>query len=87
MKIGIGLVVVAALVAGCTASSSSGPEQATQPAAGGQMLSYEVHSMTDFDAAKSKSQSVCRSQYGAPAHYVDRTPGPTADTVRFQCRA
>ena len=85
MKIGIGIVVVAALVAGCTASSSSGPEQAMQPAAGGQMLTYEVRSMTDFDAAKSKSQSVCRSQYGAPAHYVDRTPGPTTDTVRFQC--
>jgi hypothetical protein len=86
MKFGIGIVVVAALVAGCTVSSSNGPEQAMQPAAGGQMLTYEVRSMTDFDAAKSKSQSVCRSQYGAPAHYVDRTPGPTADTVRFQCR-
>jgi hypothetical protein len=29
---------------------------------------------------------VCRSQYGAPAHYLDRTAGPTADTVSFECR-
>ena len=86
MRIGIGIVAIAAMIAGCTASSSSGPEQAMQPAAGGQMLTYEVRSMTDFDAAKSKSQSVCRSQYGAPAHYLDRTAGPTADTVRFECR-
>lgn len=86
MKIGIGIVAIAVLVAGCTASSSNGPEQTLQAAAGGQMLTYEVSSMTDFDAAKSRAQSVCRSQYGAPAHYVDRTLGSTADTVRFQCR-
>ena len=87
MKIGIGIVAIAVLVAGCTASSSNGPEQTTQPAASGQMLTYQVSSMTDFDAAKSRAQSVCRSQYGAPAHYVDRTAGSPADTVRFQCRA
>jgi hypothetical protein len=86
MRIGIGIVAIAAMIAGCTASSS-GPEQAMAPAAGGQILTYEVHSMTDFDAAKSKSESVCRAQYGAPAHYLDRTSvGPTADTVRFECR-
>jgi hypothetical protein len=42
--------------------------------------------MPDFDASKSKAESVCRSQYGAPAHYVDRLAGPMSDTVRFECR-
>jgi response regulator PhyR-like protein len=47
--------------------------KAMQPAAGGQMLTYEVSSMTDFDATKSKAQSVCRSHYAVTTQIV-RSP-------------
>jgi hypothetical protein len=85
VKFEIGIVVAAAvLLAGCTIESKT-VEQSAEPTAGGKILTFEVRSMSDFDAAKSKAESVCRSQYGAPAHYVDRVPGPTGDTVRFEC--
>jgi hypothetical protein len=41
--------------------------------------------MSDFDAATSSAESMCRAQYGAPAHYVDRTVGPNGDEVHFAC--
>ena len=78
------LVMAAVAIAGCTVEHTT-VEESTAPAAGGKMLTYEVRSMADFDAAKSTAESTCRAQYGAPAHYVDRVIGPTGDTVRFEC--
>jgi len=84
MKTGLGMLVLAAALAGCTVESTTVEESAT-PSAGGNVLTFEVRDMTDFDAAKSRAESVCRSQYGGVAHYLDRTPGPNGDTVRFEC--
>lgn len=81
MNLGIGIVAAAVILAGCTASSSS-PEQATNPAAG-DPLTYDAHTMTDFDAAKDGANKWCRTNQGEPARYVDRT----FDTVRFECVA
>jgi hypothetical protein len=83
MKIAM-LVVAAAALAGCTVEHTT-VEETTAPAAGGKMLTFEVHNMADFDAAKSKAESTCRAQYGAPAHYVDRIIGPNGDEVHFAC--
>ena len=79
MRIAIGIVAIAAMVAGCTASSSS-PEQAMQPAAG-EPLTYDAHTMGEFDNAKDAANKWCRTQHGVPAHYVDRT----YDKARFEC--
>jgi len=85
MKIGCTIfVVAAAALAGCTVKHTT-VEESTAPSAGGKVLTYEVRNMTDFDAAKSMAESTCRSQYGGAAHYLDRTPGPNGDTVRFEC--
>jgi hypothetical protein len=79
-----GADAVAAALDGCTVKSTT-VEESTAPSAGGKVLTYEVRDMTEFDAAKSKAESTCRSQYGGVAHYLDRTPGPNGDTVRFEC--
>ena len=82
MKIGIGIVVIAAFVAGCTASSSNGPEQATNPAAGGPGLSYPAHNMAEFDTAMNNADDHCYKEGNLTrAHYVDRD----FETAHFVC--
>jgi hypothetical protein len=79
--IGIGVLVIAATVAGCTASSSS-PEQAMAPAAGAEPLSYPAQNMTEFDAAMNQADDWCYKQNDLRrAKYVDRT----FETARFEC--
>lgn len=74
----------AIVLAGCTVKNTT-VEESVAPAAGGKVLTYEVRSMSDFDAAKSSAESTCRAQYGVPAHYVDRTVGPNGDELHFAC--
>ena len=59
MRFAIGIVALAALVAGCTASSSNSPEQSTNPAAGGPGLTYPAHNMAEFDAAMIAADDHC----------------------------
>ena len=80
MNIGIGIVAVAAMLAGCTVSSSNGPEETMKPAAGAP-LTYDARTMVEFDASKDQADKWCRANEGEPAHYVDRTP----ETARFEC--
>ena len=74
----------AIILAGCTMKNNTVEESAVA-AAGGKLLTYEIRSMGEFDAAKSSAERTCRAQYGAPAHYVDRIVGPKGDEVRFAC--
>jgi hypothetical protein len=74
----------AVVLAGCTVQHTT-VEESAGPAAGGKVLTYQVRSMNDFDAAKSAAESTCRAQYGAPAHYVDRIVGANGDEVHFAC--
>ena len=85
MRASMTFAAAAAIVlAGCTVKNTT-VEESAAPAAGGKVLTYEIRSMGDFDAAKSSAESTCRAQYGAPAHYVDRVIGPNGDEVRFAC--
>ena len=81
MRIAIGIVVIAALVAGCTASSTS-PEQSMKPAAGGPGLTYPAHNMAEFDTAMNNAEDHCYKEENLThAKYVDRT----AETAHFEC--
>jgi hypothetical protein len=84
MKIAVPMLIAAGVLAGCTVKSTT-VEESTAPGASGKLLSYEVHNMSDFDAAKNQAESTCRAQYGGVARYVDRTVTPTGDIVRFEC--
>jgi len=87
MKIvGIAFIAATAVLIGCTTETKT-VEQSTAPSAGGDMMTFTVHNMDDFDAAKLKANQACtKSGMNSYAHYVDRTMSPTGDTVRFQCR-
>ena len=86
MKIaGIAFIAATAVLIGCTAQTKT-VEQSTAPSAGGDMMTFTVHSMADFDSAKLKADQTCKERGMAmAAHYVDRTPSENGDTVRFQC--
>jgi hypothetical protein len=71
-------LIAAATLAGCTASST--PEQAMQPAAG-KPLTYDAHTMTEFDSAKEQANDYCHRYENERAVYVDRT----LDSVHFEC--
>jgi hypothetical protein len=45
----------AIVLAGCTVKNTT-VEESVAPAAGGKVLTYEVRSMSDFDAAKSSTE-------------------------------
>ena len=82
MRIAIGIIAVAAMVVGCTASSSNGPEQSMQPAAGGPGLTYPAHNMAEFDTAMNNADDHCYKEENlARAHYVDRD----FETAHFEC--
>ena len=80
MKVVFGLIAAAAMLAGCSTSSSS-PEQAMAPAAGAPPLTYDARTMTEYDAAKDAANDYCYKYENEPARYVERT----IDTVRFEC--
>jgi hypothetical protein len=77
--IAIGLIAAAALLAGCTASSS--PEQAMAPAAG-DPLTYPATNMGEFEAARSEADDYCYKKNDLKrAVYVSRT----YETAKFDC--
>ena len=80
MKVAMGLIAAAAILAGCSTSSTS-PEQAMAPAAGAPHLTYNVQTMTEYDTAKDAANDYCYKYENEPARYVERT----VDTVRFEC--
>jgi hypothetical protein len=78
--IAIGLIAMAAVLAGCAASSTS-PEQAMAPAAG-EPLSYPAHNMSEFEAARSEADDYCYKKSDLKrAAYVSRT----YETASFEC--
>jgi hypothetical protein len=79
--IAIGLIAAAALLAGCTASSTS-PEQATAPAAGAP-LTYPAHNMVEFEAASEADDYCYKKNDLRRAVYVNRT----YETANFECAA
>lgn len=81
MKVAIGLIAAATILAGCTASSTS-PEQAMAPAAGpGSPRTYDVQTMTQFDDAADDANDYCCTYENEPARYVGRT----LEQVTFEC--
>src|SRR5262245_56614621 len=83
--IGIAFFAATAVLIGCTTETKT-VEQSTAPSAGGEMLTYTVHNMADFDDAKLTADQTCKKAgVNSTAHYVDRTMAPTGDPVRFQC--
>lgn len=79
--IGIGLIAVAAALAGCTMETQT-VEQSTSPAAGEPPLSYPAQNMAEFDTAMNTADEYCYEQRDLMrARYVDRT----WETARFEC--
>jgi hypothetical protein len=80
MKVGIGIVAIAALVVGCSASSTS-PEQSMAPAAG-EPLTYDAHNMGEFEAARNEADDYCYKKNDLKrAAYVNRT----FEKASFEC--
>ena len=84
MKVGIGIVAVAALVVGCSASSTS-PEQSMAPAAG-EPLTYDAHNMGEFEAARNEADDYCYKKNDLKrAAYVSRTFENASFRLAFVC--
>lgn len=72
--------MIAAMIAGCTASSS--PEQSTNPAGGAEPLIYPAHNMAEFESARNEADDFCYKKNDLKrARYLDRT----FEAATFEC--
>ena len=76
MRVRIGFIAVAGILAGCSSGSS---EVASPPA--GDPLTYSARTIPEFDAAEEQADHYCRINQGVPARYVSRT----YETATFAC--
>jgi hypothetical protein len=83
MRIMILAAVAAVVLVGC-ASPAIQRSEVPQPKSG-TALAFNVNNDADFKEGQTRAAEWCRELYDAPAHYVDRTTGPTGDRVRFAC--